>query len=87
MSNLNTVRCVGLPHVKQSLEQFDLLPREVKEVIWNLPFKAVWTRPGPISLAAIERALTLFAKSTAEVYGFDHPDAAKFVATLPELDF
>jgi len=78
----NNFKVKTMPGRRQSLDQFDRLPREVKELVWYLPFKAI--AEGPVSVNQIELALLAFSADTDRVYGPEHPGATRYRQTLPE---
>ena len=72
-SRVNNFNVKTLRKRRQSLDEFDRLPRWKKEIVWYLPFKAaIATSDIPID---VNRALVAFSEDTARVYGWDHPGA------------
>ena len=78
----------GLRSRRLSMESFDRLPRRVKELIWDLPFSAT-VDPGTMYIpqSVVDNALEAFYRSTAQVYGPDHPQAIVGKKVDLEIDF
>ena len=72
-SRVNNFNVKTLRKRRQSLDEFDRLPRWKKEIVWYLPFKAA-VAAGDIPID-VNTALAKFSEDTARVYGWEHPGA------------
>ena len=68
---------------RQSFDEFDALPREVKEIIWYAPWRAAAI--GNVSSSSAMRraynaALVKFSLDTSRTYGPTHPGAHLAIA-------
>ena len=80
-NNLYTVST--LKKRRQDFDEFDTLPKEVKEIIWYAPWRAAAI--GNVSSSSAMRraynaALVKFSLDTARTYGPTHPGAHLAIA-------
>lgn len=81
MSNAPDAR-LRIRKARQSLDEFDLLPREIKQIIWEAPTRIVCkSRDMPASVMRRwyeTQYLPEFARDTERVYGPSHPQSAAY---------
>ena len=93
-TNKGEARAAGLKSYKHDWDQFDRLPREIKELVWYAPIKTTikggmdFTRTSVPAVAKRirEDSVLVFRKLTDVTYGPGHPQGTP-LRTLKDLGF